>query len=86
MPTAEETYGSQANKDLWYQLEVRQIDGGKLFTPEIVAEANRGYARANNTLGTPYFTYQFSLFSNPEELLQYIDRRKFTVEYKGEQL
>ena len=84
MPTADQTYGSQANKDLWYQLEVREINGGKLFTPDIVAEANRGYARANNTLGTPYFVYQFSLFSNPEFLLEYIDRSKFTVEYKGE--
>ena len=84
MPDADQTYGSQANKDLWYQLEVRRIDNGsKLFTPDIVAEANRGFARANNTLGTPYFVYQFSLFSNPEFLLEYIDRNLFTVEYKG---
>jgi hypothetical protein len=87
MPDADQTYGSQANKDLWYQLEVRRIDNGsKLFTPDIVAEANRGFARANNTLGTPYFVYQFSLFSNPEFLLEYIDRNLFTVEYKGVQI
>lgn len=85
MPTADETYGSQANKDLWYQLEVRQLsNNAKMFTPEIVSLANTEYARANNTLGTPYFNYQFSLHSSPEDLLQYIDRAKFSVNYKGE--
>lgn len=85
MPTADEQYGSQANKDLWYQLEVRQLsNNAKMFTPEIVNLANIEYARANNTLGTPYFDYQFSLHSNPEDLLQYIDRAKFSVNYKGE--
>jgi hypothetical protein len=84
MPTADETYGSQENKDRWYKLEVRKIsNGGKLFTPEIVHVADTEYNRVNGTLGTYQFNYHFSLHSNPEDLLQYIDRNVYTVEYEG---
>lgn len=82
MPDADEQYGSQANKDLWYKLEVRKITGGKLFTPEIAHEANIGYTKA--TGASQHVWGHFTLHSNPEDLLQYIDRSKFTVEYKGE--
>ena len=81
MPTADSQYGSQANKDAWYKLEVRAVDGGKLFTPEIAHEANKGY---NQAMGTEQFQHHFNLFSNPEELIKYIDRVKFIVQYKGE--
>jgi hypothetical protein len=85
MPTADETYGSQENKARWYALEVRQIsNGANMFTPEIVTLANREFNRRNNTLGTPYFNYEFSLHSNPEDLLQYIDRAVYTVQYNEE--
>jgi hypothetical protein len=85
MPTAKDTYGSEENKARWYALEVRQISNdAKMFTPEIVALANREFNRRNNTLGTPYFNYEFSLHSNPEDLLQYIDRAVYTVQYNEE--
>lgn len=81
MPDAESQYGSQANKDLWYQLEVRKITGGKLFTPEIAHVANVTY---NKLMGLPQFKHHFNLHSSPEDFLQYIDRSLYTVEYKGE--
>ena len=82
MPTADEQYGSQENKDKWYALEVRQTsNGAKMFTPEIAHEANKGY---NQEMGTAQFKHHFDLFSNPEELIKYIDRARFTVQYKGE--
>ena len=75
-------YGSQENKDRWYALEVRKVTGGKLFTPEIAHEANRGYTKA---IGANQHVWgHFSLHSNPEDLLQYLDRAQFTVQYKGE--
>ena len=80
MPEADVQYGSQANKDLWYELEVRAVTGGKLFTPEIAHEANKAY---NKVMGTAQFEHYFTLHSNPQDLLQYIDRSKFTVTYKG---
>lgn len=83
MPDADVQYGSQANKDLWYSLEVRAIAGGKLFTPQIAHEANRGY---NKAIGSAQFQHHFTLHSNPEDLLQYIDRNQFTVTYKGVEL
>lgn len=83
MPSADETYGSQANKDLWYSLEVRAITGGKLFTPEVAHEANKGY---NKAIGSAQFQHHFTLHSSPEDLLQYIDRSQFTVTYKGVEL
>ena len=83
MPDADVQYGSQANKDLWYALEVRAITGGKLFTPEIAKVANTAY---NKAMGNKQFQHHFTLHSNPEDLLQYIDRSAYTVEYKGEML
>lgn len=82
MPDADEEYGSQENKDRWYALEVRKITGGKMFTPEIAHEANHGYTKA---IGASQHQWgHFTLHSNPEDLLQYIDRTVYTVEYKGE--
>ena len=81
MPDADSQYGSQANKDLWYSLEVREINGGKLFTPEIAKVANTAY---NKVMGLPQFKHQFTLHSSPEDFLQYIDRSLYTVQYKGE--
>lgn len=83
-PSLEETYGSIENQKRWYSLEVRTIDrfNSKLFTPDIAHEANRGYTKA---IGADQHQWtHFTLHSNPEDLLQYIDRSKFTVEYKGE--
>lgn len=81
MPSPEETYGSVENRDRWYALEVRKVTGGKLFTPEIAHEANRGYTKA---IGADQHVWgHFSLHSNPEDLLQYLDRSQFTVQYKG---
>jgi len=81
MPDAESQYGSQANKDLWYALEVREINGGKLFTPEIAKVANIAY---NKAMGLPQFKHLFTLHSSPEDFLQYIDRSLYTVQFKGE--
>ena len=82
MPDADSQYGSQANKDLWYSLEVRQIsDDAKMFTPEIAKLANTGY---NKVMGLPQFKHHFTLHSSPEDFLQYIDRSLYTVQYKGE--
>lgn len=83
-PSVEEEYGSQENKDRWYALEVRTVDrfNSKLFTPDIAHEANRGYTKS---IGAAQHQWgHFTLKSNPEDFLQYIDRSKFTVEYKGE--
>jgi len=77
----DETYGTVENQKRWYALEVRKIDGGKLFTPEIVHEANRGYTKA---IGAAQHQWgHFTLHSNPADLLQYIDAAQFTIEYKG---
>ena len=77
----EETYGTIENQKRWYALEVRKIDGSKLFTPEIAHAANAGYTKA---IGAAQHQWNhFSLHSNPEDLLQYIDRNLYTVQYKG---
>jgi hypothetical protein len=79
--SADVEYGSQENKDRWYALEVRKVTGGKLFTPEITHEANRGYTKA---IGANQHVWgHFTLHSNPEDLIQYLDRTQFTITYKG---
>jgi len=79
--SADVEYGSQENKDRWYALEVRKVTGGKLFTPEIAHEANRGYTKA---IGADQHKWgHFTLHSNPEDLIQYLDRTQFTITYKG---
>jgi len=81
MPSAEETYGSVENRDRWCALEVRKVTGSKLFTPEIAHEANRGYTKA---IGADQHKWgHFTLHSNPEDLIQYLDRTQFTITYKG---
>ena len=79
IPDADVQYGSQENKDRWYALEVRALDGGKLFTPEIAHVANTAY---NKAVGNAQFKHHFTLHSNPEELLQYIDQDLYEVTYK----
>ena len=83
IPDAETTYGSQENKDRWYTLEVRALTGGKLFTPEIAHVANGAYSKA---IGAKQFQHHFTLHSNPEELLQYIDLNLYEVTYNQEVL